>query len=349
MKQNQITEAYFSIKPLTAERMEKIIPDIKKYSLSGLVIGDEIWKGTIYGESRVGSIAYDAMFRNKPAICKVYAIPQKINERCILGDFNAQNQSTITRVPTVFDAREWDPEGEYGYIITEKIEGKKIFTPPYATEEEMMEFCTFFDDYKKNCIVKPWMPHPKMWTPLYMAGRVWKWTRISKDKGMLEKEDYRPYVRKFYKFLLKNLPATLKIPMVLGHGHLGPNEIIKTEEGKYVLMSNMMWGYRPEWYEIGFLIWTCLLAVRNFPCDGYEDIITPWMRHLQNMDVAKKDPFFFQKVGILLIERFVGAILVDVGAHDDFKNKDKKYFRDSISMFQRLFNLYSVQLQPWLR
>ena len=344
MKQNKITDAYSSLNPLTPERMRKIIPEIKKYSLPGLIIGEEVWKGTIYGDSKVGSIVYDATFRGKPAVCKVYAIRQKINESRILGDFNAQNQSEIISVPVVFDARAWDIEGEYGYLITEKTEGKKIFTPPYATEEQMMEFCAFFDDYKKNAIVKPWMPSPKMRTPVYMAGRVLKWTGISKDKGMLKKEDYRPYVRKFYTFLLRNLPSTLKIPMVFGHGHLGPNEIVKTEDGKYVLMANMMWGYRPEWYEIGFLIWTCLLAVRDTSCsvsDAYQRIVAPWMRHLQKMDAAKKDPLFSRKVAILLIERFIGAILLDVGAHDDFKGKDREYFRPLLSMFQELFKLYA--------
>jgi hypothetical protein len=49
---------------------------------------------------------------------------------------------------------------------------------------------------------------------------------------------------------------------VFTHGHLGADDI-HFDGKEYIIMSNLAWGYKPECYDLVFIIWGCFHKIRD--------------------------------------------------------------------------------------
>ena len=74
--------------------------------------------------------------------------------------------------------------------------------------------------------------------------------------------------------------------------------------------------------------------------------VEEWLAAYRDIPVAKQDKDFERKMSILLLERTMGAILVDLGANDFYEQEENKsYFRHLLDLHQQLFNHLAEKIE----
>lgn len=345
MPQNTLSDKYLSFNGVSDEEQKRITEHIAKET--DFEIRELIFTGTLYTAKKVGSLIYAGVWAGQKAVLKIQFLRHDLDEEQITKWFKAQNRSIQIRFPYLLLFSPWEAGRGYGYHISEFIENadQPFYQVPFCTDAEMEKFCRFFEEYKTNAVREPLMPKPfYLKTHLFTVARVHKWAEISKAAGRLEDHQYKRYLKDYYRMIIKHLSFFNSWPIVFCHRHLGPFDIKPQPNGQIIITSNLMWGWAPEWYELGFNIWSCLLRIRKK--DGIDvlqaaEYIDRWFTAFERMSVVK-DPSFRKKMIFLMSERIIGSILVDIGAHDDFKGtENEEEFRFILELFQQLFHLYT--------
>ena len=329
---NRITEKYFTQGDFSQREIEVIKEITQK---TGFKLEEEIFRGVIYEKDKVGSLIYKGDYKGKVAILKIQGLQPEIDEVEMMKRFMEQNRSSKARVPEVYTYKKWDKDTGYGFLIIEYVEGSKIFEMPFATENQMRDYVAFYRQYRVLALVDPWVK-PEVENSLkYTMGRIENWRKISEHKGRLEKKDYIPFLEEF-----KPL-AEKYFPLVFCHRHLSANDVYKMPDDSYVLFSNLFWSYCPQWYELAFNFWACMQHIRDtsYALDSLLEYLEEWRKHYKQISVVREDKDFDRKLNINLLERTMGAILVDVGVNDFYdKPENQKYFKHLLKLHQDFFN-----------
>jgi len=339
---NKITEKYFTQNDFSRMK-DKVLAEVT--AETGFIAREEIFRGVIYERQKVGSLIYKGTWQRKPAALKLQGLKPEVDEGEIVKHFTGQNNSRLIRVPKIYVHFPWQAKRGYGYLITEYVDAPKIFKMPFATAEQMLDFARFYQEYRTSALTRPWLEPETLNSLAFTLERVNHWRKISESKKRLSPEEYRPYLTRFYPQAEKHLPT---IPMVFCHGHLTADDIYKLADGSYVVLSNLFWSYRPEWYDLGFNIWACWQGIRDtsYTFEEMLGYIEEWLKVYRQIPVVKKDNDFERKITMLLLERTMGTILVDLGANDFFdKKKNAKYLRHLLSLNQKLFNYLVDKLE----
>lgn len=339
---NQIAEKYFTQGDFSRREREVLAAVTKR---TGFVVEREIARGTIYDQRKVGSLIYRGTWRGKSAVLKLQGLRPEVDETKMMRCFTVQNQSQCIRVPRPYAHQPWTKARGYGYLITERIEGRKIFEMPFATSRQMREFARFYDEYRRHAVAIPWFK-PETYDALaFTVRRVDHWRKISESKGRLALADYAPYLMRYYPIAIAYLPFT---SMPFCHGHLSANDIYRMPDGTYVVLSNLYWSYRPRWYDLAFNIWACLQHIRDpkLPFSAVRRYVERWLRVYRTIPVTQEDRHFERNILVLLLERMIGAILVDLGANDVYAQaQNRKYFRHLLGLHQQLFDYFVRRLE----
>lgn len=329
---NKITEKYHggNFKLGNPHQAESIIRSIRDES--GFIPGEEVFRGKVYDSRKIGSIILSGRWKGKKAILKIQGLKLKVDEIDIIHDFENANTSEFIRIPTLFDGKKWDQKIGYGYLIMEHIDGKKIFEMPFASDMEMKTFNTFYREYR-NCISPfPCIGKTDIDTYMFTMDRVNNWKKICSDAGKIKQSVYEPLCNMYFDL---NKKLFTDIPMIFSHGHLTANDIFIVDN-RFVVMSNLLWSYRPQWYDLGFNIWACALHIRNTDY-SFEDFIAyveKWTDSYKTIPLVGADPDFDRKLNLMLLERAIGSILTDLGANDTWDKKEMRPY------FNHLFDLH---------
>ena len=338
---NEIVEKYFTQGDFSQRENEVLTQVIKE---TGFVVEKEIFRGKIYDKGKIGSLIYKGTLNAEPAVLKLQGLQPEVDEAHIIQSFNSQNQSTFVRLPKLYLHKKWSSDCEYGYLITEYIDAPKIFVMPFASDEQMQNFAQFYQEYRTQAIIIPWIQQKTHDTVAFVVKRVDNWRKISEHKKRLTLSDYAPYLMEFYPLAVRHFPT---IPMVFSHGHLTAHDIYR-KDGKYILLSNLFWSYRPQWYDIAFNIWSCLLHIRDtqYSIDSLVKYVEKWVAVYSAIPVVAQDQDFQRKITILLLERTIGSILTDIGANDTFAEQENKiYFIHLLALHQKFFEYLVKRLE----
>lgn len=339
---NKITEKYFTQDDFS-KREKEVLKKVTKET--GFVVEKEIFRGVIYDRNKVGSLIYLGTWKGKPAVLKLQGLKPEIDESEIVKHFKAQNQSKIVRTPELYAYKLWNAKQGYGYLITEYIDALPIFEMPFASDKQMKDFASFFQEYRTSSLTRSWISQETLDSLVYTFKRVDHWRKISESKGKLKLEEYAPYLLRYYPLVAEHLQT---IPMVFCHGHLTANDIFKLSDDSFVVLSNLFWSYRPQWYDLAFNIWACLQHIRdtNYSFEDMLGYVNEWLAVYREIPIVKKDKDFERKITALLLERTIGAILVDLGANEFYDDKNnKKYFYHLLDLHQKLFNYLAEKLE----
>lgn len=339
---NKITEKYFTQDDFSKREKEVLEKVIKE---TGFVIEKEIFRGLIYDKKKVGSLIYLGVFKEKPAVLKLQGLEPEIDESGIIKHFKTQNRSKIVRTPELYAYKLWNAKRGYGYLITEYIDAPTIFEMPFASSKQMKDFARFYQEYRTSSLTRSWIEPEILDSLVYTFKRVDHWRKISESKRRLKLEEYAPYLSRYYPLVTEHLQT---IPMIFCHGHLTANDIFKLPDSSFVVLSNLFWSYRPEWYDLAFNIWACLQHIRDteYSFDEMLKYVEKWLAVYKKIPVVKKDQGFDRKITVLLLERTIGAILVDLGANEFYDNKNnRKYFYHLLDLHQKLFNHLAEKLE----
>jgi len=118
-------------------------------------------------------------------------------------------------------------------------------------------------------------------------------------------------------------------------------------DGSFVLFSNLFWSHCPQWYELAFNIWACMQHIRdvNYSFKDLLAYIDKWCQFYHQIPIVQKDKDFDRKFNINLLERTMGAILVDIGVNGFYdKPENQKYFKHLLKLHQQFFDYLAERL-----
>ncbi|MCL5733829.1 MAG: hypothetical protein M1334_04230 [Patescibacteria group bacterium] len=338
---NKITEKYFTQEDFSQRGVGALKQVVAE---TGFAVEKEIFRGMIYDKNKVGSLIYKGTFAGKPAVLKLQGLRPEVDESEIIRRFTDQNQSKLVRVPILYVHKPWTEDLGYGYLITEYLDAPKIFEMPFASTEQMANFARFYQEYRTSALTRSWIKPETQDSLAFTVHRVDHWRKISEHKERLALGDYAPYLMRYYPLAVKHLPS---IPMVFCHGHLTANDIYCLPDNSFVVLSNLFWSYRPQWYDLAFNIWSCLTHIQdtNYTFKQLLEYVEKWLATYRGIPVVRQDKDFERKITALLLERTIGAILADLGANDFYEREENKpYLRHLLDMHQQLFNHLAQKL-----
>ena len=337
---NNITGKYFEANDF-AQRIPRILEDVCRET--GFAPQNEIFRGYVYDRDKVGSVIYRGRWQGKDAALKLQGLKLETDEVSILQGFAAQNRSKLVRVPDVFAHQPWDETRGYGYILSEFVDAAPIFEMPTASLEQIGDFCRFFQEYRGNCIREPWLPKSGASALDFTLARVANWRRICEHKGRLAETDYAARCNLFADLAKQHLANE---ELAFCHGHLTANDILNTPSGGYILMSNLLWGWRLPWHDLAFNLWACNLHQQPgiMGCGDILDEIGLWRSAYKTMPVVQADPSFDRRFDFVMLERTLGAILADLGAGDSPRFQMSTFFGPMLKLHQELFDQLALEL-----
>lgn len=330
-----ITAKYFTHTGISAP--EKKLAEIA--ARTGFRAGREIFRGQIYDRDKVGSLIYQGWWRNKPAVLKIQGLRPEVDEIDIINRFNKQNKSRSVRLPLLYGGLKWNKKTGYGYLLLEHIDAPKIYQPPFANRSQIKDFCRLYQEYKSRCLKKPlFKKEPaERNSAVFIMQRLAHWRKVAESKGITTKNT-EDIISRFQSLVRRHMPT---IKMEFMHGHFTYDDIYKISGNKYVLMSNLFWSYRPEYYDAVFHLWAGLKSIRDLKITlkkviGY---LNKWLVEYKKMPVIKNDADFERKFYLMMTERCVGTLLVDI-QNQHYDSNRAKQIKHLTKLFGDLF-IYS--------
>ncbi len=336
---NKITEKYFSHQNF-AGQAKAALRDV--CGQTGFVVGGEIYRGRILDNNKVGSVIYSGIYKDNPAALKLQGLKPEVNETDLMADFEKQNKSKVIRLPKIYLSQKWSKAKGYGFIISEFVSGKKIYGDGLAVKKDMRIFADFYREFRAKAVKKAFIKQSCPGALDFSFDRVLKWTELCRFKKYTGFKDYKNELIAYRGLADKFLADH---PMVFGHGHLSPDDILASKDGQYILLSNLFWRWQPKYYDLAFNVYTRLQQLRDesIGTGQIKKYINNWLKIYQTIPGVKKDGYFRRRILTLLLERSLGAILVDVGSNQELA-KNKKQFKHFIKLHKQIFAYLRNQL-----
>jgi len=338
---NKITEKYFKHANFAAHG-KRVLDEIT--AKTNFQPEEEIFRGQIYDKDKVGSLIYKGVWQDKPAVLKIQGLQPDVDEIDMISGFNNQNKSTKIRLPKLYDGSRWNEQNGYGYLLLEYIDAPKIYQPPFANQEQIKNFCALYQEYKMECLREPFVERePDEHSSLvFTAQRVSHWAKIAQTKGHLAEADVKN-VEQFLSLAGRHLPS---IKMEFMHGHFTYDDIFKLSDTEYVLMSNLFWSYRPECYDTTFHLWAGIKSLRdqNVGVEQIIEYLQHWLEEYKKLPVVIQDPDFERKFDMMMAERCVGALLVDI-QHQHYERDRRNVLAHLRELFRDLFKHFTNKLE----
>lgn len=338
---NQIVEQFFSHQDF-GPRIDEVAQIICRQT--GFQLQSELWRGLIMADpTKVGSVIYRGIWNNQAVVLKIQALKLEIEEADLLQQFTEQNTSQRIRTPHIYHHQAWSETLGYGFTISEFLTAHHIFSLPFANEREQLLYCDFYQEYRTKAIAKPFLPVPSLSTIDFVQQRLTTWLDLANEKNSLAEMEYLEYAEEF-----KNLIPRLfsETALEFCHGHLTAHDIRYDEKNdQFILTSNILWGFRPQWYDLAFNLWACFMHIRD---TGYtfENLIAyyqQWLQHYKKMAVLTEDQNFEKKFTACMLERTIGSIVADLGANESFIRGENHPFQKHLLRLQQQFFHYLIE------
>lgn len=336
----KIVEKYFTQEDFSKRENEVLEIAVSKTGFTPQVV---LFKGMIFDPDKVGSIIYKGIYEGKPAVLKLQGLHPETDEADILIGFKKQNRSKIVRLPELYTYQKWNEKDGFGFLVTEFIPYEKIHEMPFPSSKQIKLFCDFYEEYKTNCVNTPFVKTDEESNAKnFVLKRIDTWKTISDHKGLLEKTISRKQIENIvitYKdFMFKNLDSK----MVFSHGHLSSKDILYNGK-EFVLLSNLYWTYRPQYYDLIFNLHWCLEAIddNKFTLEKYIQFVNKWFSNFHQIPLVKKDSQAIKNIHLMLLERTMGAILIDTGSRNETDEEVKHLLTLQVEFFNELIERIS--------
>lgn len=152
---NNITQQYHSLPDLRSAINSYLRTICEE---TGISLHQEIFRGEIYDDSKVGSVIYQIQFQGKPAILKLQMLRPIHEEADITAALSQYIGDTRIGFPEVLYHQAWDISRGFGYTIFTTVVGQPIYATARATDIEQKDFMTFFEEYRNHLVGKNIFP-----------------------------------------------------------------------------------------------------------------------------------------------------------------------------------------------
>ncbi len=278
----------------------------------------EIFRGSIYDASKLGSVILRGNWQGKQAVLKLQGLNVEVDEVDTLKRLAEFFSGTRLHVPEVFVSSPWNAERQYGYHIMEDVGDQPIFAMPDPSKADQIRFAQFWQVYQDRLrFIKPWIARPKESIYEFGMSRLNHWKKIRESKAGNDPSEYTAELARFDKIARRFFG---EVPMVFCHGHLTANDVL-IRSNQYVILSNLYWTWRPQLYDTVFVIWACLVRM-NRRSDTPEKaiaMIESWFEAYYQQQSFRALPNVRRQFYLLMLERLIGILLADLALHDKFR------------------------------
>jgi len=312
---------------------------------TGFILKKELRRGYYYTEDRVRSLILAGLYKNKPAVLKIYDDPRLTDEPIALKSFNKINKSKILKSPRVYAYKIVSPQK--GWSIMERIPKEfECFVRPIKPEQRKL-IASLYLEYRKNFPSKPTrelMLAESLNADQFHIFRINRWLelctikeaerKLRKKRPILNPKEFVPRFEKGLNLIRQEFKNR---KMIWCHGHFNPAEVHTAPDKKiYYLLDFAHTHMYPEGYEFGFIIWSDWIMHGNWKT-GYKKWkqgIDGWVGELKiiarKLKVKRSDSLMRAS----LVERCLGAILADICA----SNMPDTEKRGRISLIYKLLD-----------
>ena len=293
---------------------------------TGFILEEKIYQGTYYVAEYIRDVIYTGIWEGKSAVLKMYDDPRLTDEPLALEAFNAHNQSTALRAPTVY--RSFVETPKRGWFIMERLPQTGAFFQSPLSKIERAKFAELYWEYRRNFPVvatRPLMLVEQLPASEYHRTRIAQWLRLANEKEEERKTRGEKILLAHEEFLPRYLKALAIIAagfstrgMVWCHGHFKPQELYRAQDGRYFVTDFAHTKMYPEGYELAFIVWADCLMMRdwNMSYEQLREDIEEWRALFD----ARKEEIGLERFDELwrasLLERCIGTILADITATD---------------------------------
>lgn len=324
-----IVESYFK-KHTFMRRADTILKEI--VSKTGFIPRASLFRGIIYDPTRLGSIILKGVYQDKPAVLKIEGLDLGFEETQRIKLFEEANTSPSLHAPLIYAHQSFSKNAGYGYLIMEYIEHPAVLSLPNPSSEERKHFLDFYQKYKTHVCSHPFVAQEdaKKATGRFIRNRIKLWVTIAKDRKAFDAERIVPRVQLFDALLEK---IEYDTPMEFMHGHLSGREIrFSAEKNSFYILAHLFWDWRPRYYDTVFSIWWIWKnpgATLTTPGDILS-CIAEWKQAYAKLDIISDDRRFYSTFDLLILERLLGTLIIDIDAQTYTNNSNKQNMYDRI-------------------
>lgn len=323
---NRITENAFNADSGEGS-IDKAIEDIQK--LGWTVSNKDKFAGAhgvYYDSKKVGSFFVEVKNNdNLKGVLKLQLRPLPYDEGFIIRHIDKHNKSKRIRTPKIYLDAPWSESVGYGYLIFEDLSGfPNIWAnSPPQEEKEFSSHKEFLKEFLRNVLpMEPFLKKPSI-TPLESARRsfdhFFKIAQNSNHKH-ISKNEVLEYKKKYFETLEKVKDFE---DLHFSHGHLTGMDIKQNpENGDYIVLANLYWGWRPMYHELTFPIWNSLMRIRkkNLRFEEFLGNLDRWCGRWSS-DLFDYNPTKRPQFWVNLFSSAMHTIMLDLGA-SEWKEED---------------------------
>lgn len=246
--QNKISHLFLQGSDLQDREKEVLKDASKKLGFKpSKLIDRSFW----WGSKEIGAFRYEGKFKNRRTVLKIQGIKPRTSEICMIQAFSKVNKSKILRPPLLYAFLPWDDEKRYEALVLEFVLGRKVVSSP-TNKEELEEFFSLRDEYKRNCVTIPWIEEPKESLSKEVKTNFSKWKQAAfklYPTHILRRKEDIELIDKAVSVLTGNYK---NVKREFQHGHFGTSDLLKTRSGQVVILSNLYWSWKPPFYDAVF-------------------------------------------------------------------------------------------------
>ncbi len=204
-----------------------------------------------WSSKEIGSFRYEGEFKGKKAVLKIQGVKPMTSEIYMIQAFSKANKSKILRPPLLYSSLPWDDEKRYEGLVLEFIDGKKVINNP-TNANELKEFFDLRKEYKKSCVVNPWIDKPSLSLSEEIKINFEKWREASfklYSTHPFRKKGDEQLINNAVDLLVKNYKG---VEPEFQHGHFAANDLYKISSNEVIVLSNLYWSWKPPFYDAIF-------------------------------------------------------------------------------------------------
>lgn len=276
-----------------------------------------LFSGIYYDSTKVGSfITRVTNTQGDRAVLKLQLRPLPFDEGFIIRHVLKQIKTPRVRLPVIFLDAPWEEERGYGFLLMEDLAHLPHLWATRPDESAFQRHGVFLAEFMHNVLpITPYLSVPHI-TPqekyresfdhFYSIAQASRHRHI--DFSEIEK------MKEAYLAILEGVPFE---GFHFTHGHLSGHEIVEDRAAdSFILFANLLWSFRPAYYELVFPLWVDLMGIRD-PNVRREDLclrIERWLlvwREVEKADLHANRAFWFS-----ILERSMMTVMLDLGSSE---------------------------------
>jgi len=307
-QQNDISSLYFQ-KPNLQSRVEPILTAIIQQS--SFQVGQLLQKSAWWTSPSIGALHYAGTYQGQPAILKIQGAKPNISEAENIKAFAQHNQSQLVRPPHVYWSTPWNEALQFEALIFESLGQEKLVELP-ATQEQVNEFFTVYQEYRRHCLNKPWLEKPTNGLAEGVKQAFGQWGKIRQELFPTH-----PLIEAGDEELIQQAVDTLAneykgIDWQFQHGHFSTRDIFP-KGSQYILLSNLYWSWRLPYYDavFGFHWYQFDLAAKPTTTVELLDQHRQWWKQAIHQTINPSTPQEKRLLELAFLERAAAGLNLD--------------------------------------